>query len=99
MGLEPRWLLIEIPNLWGSSAKSQASASSGNLTKLAYLAGALSQAIPAVPILFYPMQWKGQLPKDATERRLKNVWPKCPKGLVDHTYDALAMGLAAQVGL
>ena len=97
--LDVNWLLIEIPNLWGGSAKSQASASGGNLTKLAYLAGALSQSVDAIPILFYPQQWKGQLPKKVTEKRLKRVWPKCPKGLVDHTYDALAMGLAAQIGL
>jgi Holliday junction resolvasome RuvABC endonuclease subunit len=87
-------IVIEKPQPWGSY-KSLASSRSGSLEILTILTGAiagwaLTQYRPE-NVIFVPVsEWKGQLPKSATKRRMQRKYP----GVVFKTTDeADAVGL------
>lgn len=101
-GAEVRHVVLEFPGLFGSSSKSFASASSGDLFKLTYLIGCLGiisgQLTGNKPILTPVAQWKGQLPKEVVIARIKRVWSDLPE-IPNHAADAVGMGLSAQGGM
>ncbi len=96
--LSPKIIVIEFPELWSSSAASQASAGRGDLFKLTYLVGAFGEICRQVtngrPVLISPAKWKGQLTKKAVHARIKRALggTKYP----EHIADAVGMGLAVQ---
>jgi hypothetical protein len=87
---------IEDPELW-TSAKSQASASSGDLFKLSMLVGAMIPVVYSAgfckPRLITVKEWKGQLPKEAVDKRIAKALGKEYKA---HVSDAVGMGLYLQ---
>jgi hypothetical protein len=101
----PKQTVIEFPGLWLSGV-SMASASSGDLFKLAYLVGNFGELVTRIPrntqvplpVLIAPQKWKGQLPKEVVIRRILAIWPHL-KDIKNHEADAVGMGLAAQGGL
>jgi hypothetical protein len=70
---------------------------SGDLQKLTYLIGVLTAGIPWTRVTHVlPRDWKGQLPKDVVERRLRRDLGEdvCQKLAVKtHGWDALGIGL------
>lgn len=85
---------IEGTEMWSGSLTSQTSAASGDLFKLAYMAGAYYTicAFACIRAQIIPAQaWKGQLPKaavhDRIHRRLGLRYP-------EHTADAVGMYLS-----
>lgn len=96
--LQPRVVVLEWPEVWEGSMKSQASATSGNLGKLFYLVGGLGEVArrncPCLPVLVSAKEWKGQLSKKAVGMRLNRKLPL--RIFKNHEEDAVAMGLAAQ---
>lgn len=95
--LKPSIVVLEFPEMWGGDAKSMQSAQRGDLFKLAYLTGGLGEIArrsgARLPVLVFPREWKGQLPKDVVIKRIQNVLDVKPK---DHEADAIGMGVAAQ---
>jgi len=91
----PILVVAEFPRVW-QEATSHASATRGDLFKLAYLVGALDRACEALDMgtvqLISPSDWKGQLPKDALKRRVEKL---LGVSYQDHELDAVGMGLAA----
>jgi len=86
---------IEAPELWTGSAKSIASAASGKLLKLAYLVGGMVHVCHQMEIEcvhLSPGDWKGQLPKEAMQKRVTRMLGCTFK---EHEYDAVGMGLSA----
>jgi len=98
----PAILVLEQPEVWGSSPVSLTANRRGDLLKLAYLVGGLAEvgraAGIAVPVLVPARRWKGQLPKDEVRRRIRTAWKRA-EDYPEHAEDAVGMGLAAQVGL
>lgn len=94
----PTLVVIEYPEVWSASAKSMASATSGDLLKLASLIGCLGlTARREADVLFItPARWKGQLSKEAVERRIKQVAKLDRLYYRNHVCDAVGMGYAAQ---
>lgn len=95
--LQPKLIILEFPQLW-ASGKSMVATQKGDLFKLTYLIGGLGEVSRRhnvnLPVLVYPLEWKGQLPKDVVIRRIKKRFPHIkPK---NHEADAIGMGLAAQ---
>jgi len=95
-----RDVVIEFPKLFSGSAKSQSSASKGDLFKLTHLIGMLSlvscEHTGNLPILMTPEDWKGQLPKAAVINRIKKAYDDQMLMLRDHEADAIGMGVSAQ---
>lgn len=91
----PEHVVIEFPGLWSASALSMASASSGDLFKLAFLTGVLAtlmREIARAPvILISPQAWKGQLPKSIVQERVEKL---LGEEVPNHAADAVGMGLA-----
>ena len=86
-------VVIEFPQLWSGSAKSQASAEKGSLMKLSYLIGMIGQVLAQDKInmlLVSPMEWKGQMSKDVVIRRTKRAFA----GWSPRSHDADAVGMA-----
>jgi hypothetical protein len=86
--------IIERVEIWASSSKSMASATSGDLSKLAYIVGALSAAIETqkVPVeLISPLKWKGQM----NYKQLRNILlvKFGIKTTSDHKASAIGIGL------
>ena len=96
LGESPAQLVvIEGVEVW-MGEKSLTAGARGNLSKLAYLVGALVHVciVENVEwIIVTPSQWKAQLPKDAMQRRVRQALGVSYR---EHEYDAVAMGLAAQ---
>lgn len=95
-------LVIEIPQHFGSSVeRGFLGRESGSIYKLTFLCGMLYNIDDTV-VGYTPNQWKGQLPKDVTARRLQKYYPKHKfiilkdkdvKFIVDHNVlDAIAIG-------
>ena len=87
-------LIVEFPQLWGGSAKSYASASRGDLMKLAFMVGQLCWIFRNRPLgIVTPGEWKGNMSKSVVNARIKRalgeVYP-------DHVSDAVGMGLFLQ---
>lgn len=98
--LQPATVIFEWPGLWASSAKSQASASKGDLFKLAYLIGGMADGLHVdgiKSILVSPQEWKGQLDSDVVALRIERQWGITTPN--DHESDAIGMGMAAQGAL
>ena len=90
-----KFIQIEGVEVWGSSSKSMASATSGDLIILSYLVGAYvvvaQEFTKEVQIKTAP-QWKGQLSKEGTAARVKRINKLTYEN--DHITDAVAMGFA-----
>lgn len=87
-------VVIERPESWGAY-KSMASSRSGSLQMLTLLVGALTQwaltqAIAENVKLIKVSQWKGQLPKHITKKRMEQKYSK--KFKTDHEADAVGIG-------
>ena len=100
---------IEMPTLWGGSAKSYASGVKGQLTTLAalggYLAGCFTSRLLSPNIIFVtPDHWKGQLSKEAVIARIHRVksmrgpLKNLPERVCDHEADAIGMALWSRYG-
>lgn len=89
-----RLMVIEQP-MYFSSAFGNAVATSGDLIKLASVFGgllglAMALKVPAiepVPVT----DWKGQLPKSVTEKRVRRAYPNYV--IEDHALDAVGLGI------
>ena len=95
----PGLVVIELPEVWSDSEKSMASATKGDLIKLAVLCGRLEEAtfednVTLTKTLYIsPQQWKGQLSKRVVDKRIKaSLQAEYP----DHVSDAVGMGLSMQ---
>ena len=91
----PDRMLLEWPELWAGSARSQASGASGDLIKLSALCGALEMAAiwrcAQVSLFISANEWKGQLTTTAVNARIKRA---NGKAYPNHASDAVGMGLA-----
>jgi len=89
------FIQIEGVEVWETSSKSMASATRGDLIRLAYLVGAyilVAQKFTRKVIVKTAPEWKSQLSKEATVARVKRI-----NGLTyenEHVTDAVAMGFA-----
>jgi len=91
----PDRMLLEWPEIWVGSERSQASAASGDLIKLAALCGALGTVAvwccPESSLFVSAREWKGQLSKKTVDIRIKRAnGQKYP----NHTSDTVGIGLA-----
>jgi len=91
-------VVIEFPELYTSSV-SHAAGVKGDLFKLAYLAGRLTEATRSVygsggttVILINPSTWKGQLTKVAVQEWIKRITGR-KASYRDHEADAIGMAL------
>ena len=87
-------VICESMELWSGSAKSQASASKGDLFNLMYLVGYLGATVThsfsGTMRLLPPSEWKGQLSKAAVMNRIKK---ELGRKYRDHEADAVGMCL------
>ena len=91
-----RKVYIEYPAYHQSNA-GQMIARRGDLVKLTFLAGMIAGRIHAHPILIPVMTWKGQLPKNVIEYRIKKVLgEKACATYKSHIWDAVGIGLFAK---
>jgi len=67
----PQKITLEFPEVWGGSAKSYASATQGHIPILCALCGVIVQALQPTDVqTIFPGEWKGQLAKGASQRRI-----------------------------
>ena len=89
---------IEYPELWGASAKSQASAQQGDLMKLVFLCGCYAQTLTYAwsvqSTLIFPREWKGQMPKVVVAKRVYRAIERRYEST--HITEAVGMGIALQ---
>ena len=91
-----RVVVVEWPELWTGSSRSQTAAERGDIIKLAHLCGEIDYCCRESGfkcVLVRPSEWKGQLGKQAVINRIKrrlNNWSP-----TSHDADAVAMGLVA----
>ena len=86
-------LIIEMPEVWGGF-KAAMSTKTGVLHKLFFFVGALWQwgrESGLSPILVPVREWKGQLPKEITRKRVEDKF--CIKTKNTHEADAIGLGL------
>jgi len=91
----PVCITIEHPEFWNDSEKSKTSVESGSLlhnAANAYSYAGICQALGYNFTLVYARQWKGQLSKEATEYRVKEILGRTFKN--DHIIDAIGIGLS-----
>lgn len=82
---------VELPKQFGG-VRGMATSGKGSLTKLTLLVGAIMFNFQAKPV---PVNdWKGQLPKEVVEKRVKDILPKCKAK--SHAIDAVGIGLYIQ---
>jgi Holliday junction resolvasome RuvABC endonuclease subunit len=90
-------VVMEFVQLWGQSSVSMASATKGDLFKLAFLVGALYQTASSLlvldPVIVKPADWKGQMGKDVVDKR---IWRAVKEAYPNHAADAVAIGLRIQ---
>ena len=94
---DPTFVFIEIPQHFGSSARGIA-AQSGGIYDLTFLVGYLAAKFVGCSVItFTPNEWKGQLPKDVVERRVRRIIGDRFDGLgvKSHAVDAVGLGLFA----
>jgi hypothetical protein len=95
-------VVIESAEVWSDSAVSMASATQGDLMKLTTLIGVLCHAFLIYngrkPTLISPREWKGTMPKDVMEQRLRLAISGAGqhRQFSAHEADAVAMGISAQ---
>jgi len=90
-------IIIEGVELWGSSAISYASGTSGDLFKLAYTVGCLITLFREINCLVYivsPRRWKGQLDYKKLRHILESFFQFEAKN--DHEASAYGIGLWAK---
>ncbi len=99
-------LVMEAPEAWLTDSTGLASVQRGDVFKLMYLIGGLADIARRrgirVPIILAPREWKGQLPKAVTEKRVRKAFSQsewAPQTKTSHEMDAVGMGLAAQGAL
>jgi hypothetical protein len=86
-------LIIEMPEVWGGF-KAAMSTKTGVLHKLFFFVGALWQwgrESGLSPILVPVREWKGQLSKEITRKRVEDKF--CIKTKNTHEADAIGLGL------
>ena len=84
---------IEFPRFM-QSIGGQVTAKSGALVKLCWMVGFLSAVLmDKKQELIEVNKWKGNLPKDIVEKRVRRILPKLSKNLKSHTVDAIGIGL------
>jgi hypothetical protein len=92
---KPLVVYIEGMEFFQGSIKSQTAGSRGDLSKIAYLAGAyasIAYEMGAEAEIITASGWKGQLTKKATQAWVNRI---IPKGFLnEHVYDAVAFGLS-----
>lgn len=91
---------VEYP-VFMSGAGGRMVAAAGDLGKLTFLTGMICGKILNYDqslTLVRPFEWKGQLPKDVCERRIRSILGEdFPKNkLSNHAVDAIGIGLWAQ---
>lgn len=91
---KPDRVLIEEPRLFLSTRKGQAASNSGAVLKLVGLvycmAGALGVVKDREVVMVPVQQWKGNVPKEITQRRVVKYWG-CRSG-DDNITDAVGIG-------
>lgn len=89
-------VVVEQPKFFDSSAGHMV-ARRGDLLKLMYLVGELAGRVHPVKTLLIPVNdWKGQLPKDVVERRVRRELGKErfeELKIREHAIDAVGLGL------
>jgi Holliday junction resolvasome RuvABC endonuclease subunit len=92
--LRVKHVVIEGVEFWGDSERSTIAAKKGDLIRLAFLVGALGEAVYALcdrkAIIVKPTEWKGTMPKDVMEKRVRRALRTRFK---KHEYDGVAIGL------
>jgi len=86
-------LVIEMPEVWGGF-KAAMSTKTGVLHKLFFFVGALWQwgrERQLSPVLIPVREWKGQLPKEVTRKRVEDTFGIKTKNT--HEADAIGLGL------
>lgn len=87
--------------LMRDSTEGQVTATSGALVKLAQTIGKLVTILQENGIeteLVEVASWKGTLPKEVCEKRIKRILPRLPNPISNHVIDAIGIGLN-QMGL
>lgn len=91
-------VLSEYPQFQGS-AKGYAATTKGDIYKLATLVGMFGARTIETPFRFEIVEvsvWKGQLPKDIVEKRIRRILGEdaCTRlGIKTHAWDAVGIGL------
>jgi len=82
-------VVIEQPN-WQGSTKGLIAMQQGYTLDLAFLVGYISCWL-CCPITYLPtpMQWKGTIPKEATQRRVEKQFGEL--NITEHEFDAIGM--------
>ena len=82
--------------LMKNSAKGQVAAESGALVKLSQTIGRITQILIDAGCkveLIEVAKWKGTLPKEVCERRIRRLLPRIPEKQSNHAIDAIGIGL------
>lgn len=91
---KPDKVLIEEPRLFLSTRKGQAASNSGAILKLVAMVYCMAGALKALfteNVIMVPVQkWKGNVPKEITQRRVLRYW-RCKSG-DDNITDAVGIG-------
>lgn len=92
-GWKPDVLVVEYPQ-WEASTRGAIASEMGYTLDLAYLCGVLvgwSQLASKDIFLPTPIQWKGNLPKSATEHRVKQKFGFVTSQISEHEVDACGL--------
>jgi hypothetical protein len=87
---------IENSKLMKNSKKGQVAAESGALVKLSQTIGRITQILVDTGCkveLIEVAKWKGTLPKEVCERRIRRLLPRIPEKQSNHAIDAIGIGL------
>jgi len=87
---------MENSALMKHSAKGTVTAESGALVKLSQTIGRIVQICKdqGMKVELIPVsKWKGTLPKDVCERRIRRALPDLSKDISNHAIDAIGIGL------
>jgi hypothetical protein len=96
---EPNVVVLEMGELWAGSEVSVTSGKRGDLLKLVFLIGVLSEVCHKNDyrvVLVTPNEWKGNLPKEVVAARCEAQFGFT---VGNHEQDAIGMGLSAQGAL
>lgn len=93
--IKPEKLYIEGVSMWSANPTSVISAQKGNLFSLAYLVGSIISYFDILDIetiILYPKDWKGNMGKEATKKRVHRAVGEVTKN--EHILDAIGIGLS-----
>jgi hypothetical protein len=85
---------IENASYFSGSKKGQMVADSGKLVVLAKYVGSLEAICHMMEVEFESIdviKWKGNLPKEVVNDRIKAIWPECD--CKSHDWDAVGLGM------